>query len=134
METSLPTLILAHSNDLSTAIIINREIHGETDPLPRVNMKSSPRSGKESGGGAAAAWRGEQSPRAMALGRVPVDSAETPRPWGAARRGAQPRGDEYVDSYASIHIPGEGVQSLGQPKMARVFSYCYYVSIYEYCK
>ncbi|KAI1240113.1 hypothetical protein IHE44_0011563 [Lamprotornis superbus] len=41
-----PSPDLAHSNDLSTAII--REIHGETDPLPRVIMKSSTRSWKES--------------------------------------------------------------------------------------
>lgn len=76
-----------------------------------------------------AAWRGEQSPRAASQGRVPVDSVGTPHPWGVALSDIQPRGDEYVDSYAWIHIPGEGVQSPGQPKMARVFSYCYYVSI-----
>lgn len=39
-------LSTAHSNDLSTAIIT--EIHGETDPLPHVSMKSSTRSWKES--------------------------------------------------------------------------------------
>lgn len=41
-----PSPDLAHGNDPSTAIIT--EIHGETDPLPHVSMKSSTRSWKES--------------------------------------------------------------------------------------
>lgn len=47
-----------------------------------------------------AAWRGEQSPRTASQGRLPVDSVETPRPWGVALGDTQPRGDEYMDSYA----------------------------------
>lgn len=81
-----------------------------------------------------AAQCGEQSPRATSWGRLPVDSVETPHPWGVALGDTLPRADEYMDNYAWIHIPGEGVQSPGQTKMARVFSYCYYVSIQEYSR
>lgn len=123
-----PSPDLAHSNDLSTAIIT--EIHGETDPLPRASVKSGTRSWKESVGGAAEPpGAGEQSPRATSQGRLPVDSVGTPHPWGALLSHIHPGGDEYVDNYAWIHIPGEGVQSPGPPKMPRVFSYCYCVSI-----